>query len=62
MLNEQKIYLFGQIQPSQTGGPLCSNTSHYKVNEWSLGGPMSCNNRIAIQIPNLNLLTQFIFR
>ena len=27
MLNQQQIYLFGQIQTSQTGGPLYSDTS-----------------------------------
>ena len=30
MLNQQQIYLFGQIQTSQTGGPLYSDTSPYR--------------------------------
>ena len=29
MLNEQEIYLLGQIQTSQTGGQLYSDTSPY---------------------------------
>ena len=31
MLNKQQIYLFGQIQTSQTGGQLYSDDSPYKV-------------------------------
>ena len=31
MLNKQQIYLFGQIQISQTGGQLYSDASPYKV-------------------------------
>ena len=34
MLNEQHIYLFGQIQTSQIGGQLYSDTSPYKVIEF----------------------------
>ena len=29
MLNEQQLYLFGQIQTSQTGGQLYKDTSPY---------------------------------
>ena len=36
MVNEQEFYLFGQIQTSQTGGQPYSDTSPYKVSEWSL--------------------------
>ena len=35
MFNQQQIYLFGQIQISQTGGQLHSDTSPYKVSECS---------------------------
>ena len=31
LLNEQQIYLFRQIQTSQTGGPPYSDTSPYEV-------------------------------
>ena len=34
MLNEQQFHLFGQIQTSQKGGQLYSDTSPY--GEWSL--------------------------
>ena len=37
MFNQQQIYLFGQIQASQTGGQRYSNTFPYKVSECSLG-------------------------
>ena len=36
MLNEQQIYLFGQIQTSQTVGQLYSDTSPYKISYYSL--------------------------
>ena len=35
MLNLKQIYLFGQIQTSQTGGPLYSDTAPYQVSERS---------------------------
>ena len=31
MLNEHQFYLFGQIQTSQTGGQLYSDTSPYEI-------------------------------
>ena len=34
--NDQQIYLFGQIQTSQTRGQLYSDTSPYEVSECSL--------------------------
>ena len=36
MFNQPQIYLFGQIQTSQTGGQRYSDTSPYKVSERSL--------------------------
>ena len=36
MFNSQHIYSFGQIQTSQTGGQLYSDTSHYEVSECSM--------------------------
>ena len=36
MFNQQQINLFSQIQTSQTGGQLYSDTSPYKVSECSL--------------------------
>ena len=36
MINQQQIYLFGQIQTSQTGGQPYSDSSPYKVSECSL--------------------------
>ena len=36
MLNQIEIYNFGQIQTSQTGGQLYSDTSPYEVSECSL--------------------------
>ena len=36
MFNSQHIYLFGQIQTSQSGGKLDSYTSPYEVSECSL--------------------------
>ena len=36
MFNLQQMYSFGQIQTSQTGGQLSSDTSPYKVSECSL--------------------------
>ena len=36
MLNEQQFYLFSQIQTSQTGGHLYTDTSPYKASECSL--------------------------
>ena len=34
MLNQQQIYLFGQIKSSQTGGQQYSDTSPYEVCEF----------------------------
>ena len=34
MVNEQQIYLFGWIQPGQTGGQLYGDNSPYEVSEW----------------------------
>ena len=36
MLNYQQIYLFGNFRTSQTVGLLYSDTSPYKVSEYSL--------------------------
>ena len=36
MFNQQQIYLFSQIQTSQTGGQPYNDTSPYKVSECSL--------------------------
>ena len=36
MFNSQHIYLFGQIQTSQTGGQPYSDNSPYEVSEYSL--------------------------
>ena len=36
MFNYQKLYLFGRIQTSQTGGQMYSDTSAYNVSECSL--------------------------
>ena len=36
MLNQQQIYLFGQIQTSQTRGQSYSDTSPYDEMEYSL--------------------------
>ena len=36
MFNQQQIYLFCQIQTSQTGGQPYSDTSPYEVSECSL--------------------------
>ena len=36
MLNGHQIYVFGQIQTSQAGGQLYSDSSSYDVNEYSL--------------------------
>ena len=36
MFNSQHIHLFGQIQTSQAGGQLYSDTSPYEVSECSL--------------------------
>ena len=36
MFNQKQIYLFGEIQFSQTGGRLYSDNSPYKVSECSL--------------------------
>ena len=47
MFNQQQIYLFGQIQTSQTGGQLHSDTSPYKVSECSL---VEINKRLVHQI------------
>ena len=40
MFNQPQIYLFGQIQTSQTGGQRYSDTSPYKVSECSLLNPI----------------------
>ena len=40
MLNEQQIYLFGQIQTSQTGGKPYSDTTPYgecSLITWAIG-------------------------
>ena len=36
MFNHQQIYLFSQIQTSETGGQQYSDASPYKVSEYSL--------------------------
>ena len=36
ILNQQQIYFFGQISTSQSGGQLHSDTSTYKVSQYSM--------------------------
>ena len=40
MLNEQQMYLFSQIQKSQTGGQPSSDTSPYEVKLYYLDKPV----------------------
>ena len=49
--NEQHIYLFGQIQSSQTGGQRLSDSIPYKVSEYFVATAKKCS---AVLLHNLS--------